>query len=172
MKDKPDALTLQFHERAQEALEEFKRTGANHSAADVDARLQAKLEVRSEFLALRSILGDDILGSLVRAPSESPGSGEGPPPAPASRVMLIRQIVWCLRGTYDDEGIKRWFCRRRPQLQGKSPAEHLGDDWQANSPAAMRVLALAAELTGMSLGTRKQSPPRAFADHAASPEDR
>jgi hypothetical protein len=84
MKDKPDALTLQFRERAQEALEEFKRTGASHSAADVAARLQAKLDVRREFLALRSILGDEILGSLVGPPSVSPGSVEGPPPALAS----------------------------------------------------------------------------------------
>jgi hypothetical protein len=148
MKDRPDATTSQFHERAQEALEEFRRTGTSHSASEVVSRLQEKLDVSREFLALRAILGDEILGSLVGVPSVSPGSVEGPPPAPARRIMLIGQIVWCLKGAYDDEGIKRWFCRRRPQLQGKSPAEHLGDDWQADSPAATRALALAANLAG------------------------
>ncbi len=147
MKDKPDANVSPFHERGQAALEEFKRTGVSHSASDAVAQPQAKLNVRREFLALRSILGDELLGNLVGLPSVSSGSTEAPPPAPANLIKLIGQVVWCLKGAYDDEGIKRWFSRRRPQLEGKSPAEHLGDAWQADSPTARRVLALAQALT-------------------------
>jgi hypothetical protein len=146
MKDKPDADISSFHVRGQAALEEFERTGVSHSARDVVARLQAKLDIRREFLALRSILGDELLGNLVGPPSVSLGSTEGPPSASASRIKLIGKIVWCLKGTYDDQSIKRRFSRRRPQLEGKSPAERLGDDWHANSPAALRALGLAEEL--------------------------
>jgi hypothetical protein len=148
MKDKPDAHISRFHEGAQEAFEEFMRTGVSHPASDVVAQFQAKLDVRREFVALRSILGAEVLGSLVGL-AVLPGLVEGPSPAPAGRILLIRQIVWCLEGTYDDEGIKRWFSRRRQQLQGKSPAEYLGGDWQASSPAAIRVLALAMELVAL-----------------------
>ena len=129
MKDKPDADILTFHERGRAALAEFKRTGVSHSASDAVTRLQTKLDIRREFLALRSTLGDELLGNLVGPSSVSLGSTNALPPARASRINLIGQIVWCLKGTYDDEGIKRWFSRRRPQLEGKSPAEQLGDDW-------------------------------------------
>lgn len=124
-------------ERGQVALETFKR-------------LQAKPDRRLEFLALRSILGDELLGDLAGLSSMLPGSTQALPPAAAARIQLIGQIVWCLMGTYSNEGIRRWFGRRRPQLQGKSPAESLGNDWSATSPAAKRVLALAEEVTGPS----------------------
>lgn len=136
MNDKAGAQDfVAFQERGQAALETFKR-------------LQAKLDRRREVLALRSILGDGLLDDLAGLHATSAGSTQALPPAAADRIQLIGQAVWCLMGSYSDEGIRRWFGRRRPQLRGKSPAEHLGNDWSANSPAAKRVLALAAALIG------------------------
>jgi len=97
---------------------------------------------------LRAILGDWILGELVGVPAEMLAAFDRTRhhPATVARIDLVGQVVWCLLGTYDDEGIRRWFGRCRPQLQGKSPAEHLGDDWLADSLAAKRVLDLAKGL--------------------------
>lgn len=110
--------------------------------------MQAKQDRKQQFLALRSILGDGLLIDLAGLPSVSAGSTQVLPPAAVDRIQLIGRVVWCLMGSYNDEGVRRWFGRRRPQLQGKSPAEHLGNDWSANSPAAKQVLALAEALTG------------------------
>ena len=91
---------------------------------------------------LRAILGDRVLAELVGTPAEMLAASErmSQHPATVARIDLVGQVVWCLLGTYDDEGIRRWFGRCRSQLQGKSPAEHLGDDWLADSLAAKRVL--------------------------------
>ena len=103
---------------------------------------------------LRSILGDWMLGELIGPPSASVPKGSTPtmPPEMACRIQLIGEVVWCLLGAYDDEGIRRWFGRRCPQLNGRSPAEHLGTDWVADSPAAKRILDLAKELTSTGSG--------------------
>ena len=98
---------------------------------------------------LRSILGDWMLGELVGVPSALVAKIETATVSPevAGRIKLIGQVVWCLLGAYDSEGIRRWFGRRRPQLEGSSPAEHLGTDWLADSPSANKILQLAKELT-------------------------
>lgn len=97
---------------------------------------------------LRSILGDRILGDLVGVPAEMLAACERTTqrPATVARIDMVGQVVWYLKGTYDDEGIRRWFGRCRPQLRGKSPAEHLGGDWLADSRAATKVLDLAKGL--------------------------
>ncbi len=97
---------------------------------------------------LRSILGDRMLGELVGLPTAAFEEMDGStlPPEVADRITHVGQVVWCLMGTYDDEGIRRWYERRRPQLRGKSPAEHLGPDWLADSLLAKRVLDLAKVL--------------------------
>ena len=99
---------------------------------------------------LRAILGDRILAELVGTPAEMLAAPEltSQHPATVARIDLVGQVVWCLRGSYSDEGIRRWFGRCRPQLQGKSPGQHLGDDWLADSLVAKRVLDLAWALAG------------------------
>jgi hypothetical protein len=48
-------------------------------------------EADANILELRSILGDELLGNLVRPPSVSPGSIEALPAAAASRIKLARR---------------------------------------------------------------------------------
>lgn len=103
-------------------------------------------QVAADILALRSILGDELLGTMVEPHAVSAESIETLSRASAGRIKMIGRIVWCLRGTYPDDGIKRWFRRCRPQLAGRSPTEHLGDDWLPDSSVALQVLALAEKL--------------------------
>lgn len=97
---------------------------------------------------LRLILGDRMLDQLVGRPSKSAAmaSTASSLPEAAGRIELIGQIVWCLMGTYDAEGIRRWFGRRRSQLKGRTPADLLAPGWVADSPSAKRILELAKEL--------------------------
>lgn len=64
------------------------------------------------------------------------------------RVEHLREIVDCLRGAYNDEGINRWFQRKRTELDGKSPVEYLGADWKPDDEKAKEVLELAQYLIG------------------------
>jgi hypothetical protein len=58
---------------------------------------------------LRLILGDRMLDQLVGLPSKpaAMASTASSLPEADGRFELIGQIVWCLMGTYDAEGIRR-----------------------------------------------------------------
>jgi len=64
------------------------------------------------------------------------------------RVEYLHEIVDCLKGAYKDEGINRWFHRKRVELGGKSPLEYLGQDWKPEDKKAKEVLELARYLIG------------------------
>jgi len=74
------------------------------------------------------------------------------------RVHYLHDIVDCLKGAYNDEGINRWFQRQRTELDGKSPLEYLGADWKPEDEKAKEVLELARYLIGgLSIKNRLQS---------------
>lgn len=106
----------------------------------------AKTSTTSE--ELRLILGNRMVDQLVGLPSKSAAmaSTASSLPEAAGRIELIGQIVWCLMGTYDAQGIRRWFGRRRSQLKGRTPADLLAPGWVADSTSAKRILELAKEL--------------------------
>jgi hypothetical protein len=70
------------------------------------------------------------------------------PPEHSGRLAVIDEIVWHLLGTYDGEGVRRWFKRPRSQLEGKCPVDALGTDWTPDSDGTRQVLSLARELSG------------------------
>ena len=95
--------------------------------------------------ALLEVLGEELLGHLVGLPaaSISQAIAEG---QVAERLAWIGQVVWYLQGTYNNSGIRRWFRRSRPQLEGRSPVQALVQGWRAESASAVTVLRLAKEL--------------------------
>ena len=64
----------------------------------------------------------------------------------SKEIHFLYEVVDCLRGSYNDEGIRRWFQRGRSQLEGKSPLEYLGSDWNPDEEEARHVLELAKYL--------------------------
>lgn len=94
---------------------------------------------------LFEILGEDLLGHLVGLPavSISQAADEG---QVTDRLAWIGQVVWCLQGAYNNGGIRHWFTRPRPQLDGRSPLEALGPDWKSDAGSALIALRLATEL--------------------------
>jgi hypothetical protein len=99
---------------------------------------------------LVDLLGLDLLARLAGA---SPTSlrryttGERTTPDDvAARLHHLAVIASHLAGGYNDFGIRRWFLRPRPQLEGRSPAGALGSDWDPDGRDAQQVLRLAEAL--------------------------
>jgi hypothetical protein len=106
----------------------------------------------SEWTAMREVLGDELLCKLVGVSDTSlrryASNGRSTPQAVAERLHWIAMIVADLSGAYNPFGIRRWFERPRPQLDGRSPRQALGENWNVDSPVAERVRMLAAVLSG------------------------
>ncbi len=106
----------------------------------------------TEWIAMRDVFGDEVLSQLVGVSESSLrryGAGARTTPQHiAERLHWLAMVVADLAGGYNGFGIRRWFERARPQLDGRSPRELLGPDWGVDDPAAERVRALAATLTG------------------------
>ncbi len=67
---------------------------------------------------------------------------------PIEKAQYLHDLVYALQGTYTDEGIRRWFQRKRSQLGNQSPLEYLGPHWKPNDQKAQEVLDLAKSLIG------------------------
>jgi hypothetical protein len=64
----------------------------------------------------------------------------------AARLHFIALVIGDLAGAYNEIGIRRWFQRKRTQLDGRSPATMLGRNWDPDDAAPHRVRALASAL--------------------------
>jgi hypothetical protein len=135
-----------------------------HQYADKDGETLATWidQIRSELAAspvpdhelpvIDGMLGGEVLARLIGvAPSSLRRYNAGQrevPDSVAARAHLVALIVADLAGSYNDRGIRRWFDRPRPQLDGQSPAEILHDDWNPDDANVQRVKELSAERMG------------------------
>lgn len=105
-----------------------------------------------EWPSLLETLGNELLTQLVKVSEASVrryASGErGTPDEVADRLHFLALLVADLAGSYNSFGVRRWFQRARPQLDGKSPAQLLGSGWHSDDPTAQRLRDLARALTG------------------------
>jgi hypothetical protein len=69
------------------------------------------------------------------------------PEAVATRAHFLATVVGELAGAYNDIGIRRWFERRRSQLDGRAPAEILAGEWDPDDSGPERVKELARALS-------------------------
>ncbi len=95
-----------------------------------------KMVSENEKKNLENILREKIFTELL---------GESPT---TERIHFIYEVVDALRGAYDDDGIRRWFYRKRKQLKGNNPLEYLGQAWNPEEEYAKEVLELAKSLNG------------------------
>ena len=68
----------------------------------------------------------------------------------AARLHFVALVIGDLAGAYNEIGIRRWFQRKRTQLDGRSPAALLSRNWDPDDAAPQRVRALAAALVTLS----------------------
>lgn len=71
----------------------------------------------------------------------------------ATRVHWLALVLSDLQGAYNEFGVRRWFDRERVQLDGRSPRQVLGAEWDPASPNVERVRQLAAALAGVGAAT-------------------
>lgn len=107
----------------------------------------------TEWPGLTHILGLDFVASTAGVSESSArrylaGSRETPDDV-ANRLHFIALVVADLLGAYNAFGVRRWFDRPRTALDGKSPREKLGTDWNSSDEGAERVAALARTLLTM-----------------------
>jgi hypothetical protein len=106
----------------------------------------------TEWPAMRSVFGDELLAALLRLSGSSLrryAAGERPTPdAVAGRLHWLAMVAGDLAGAYNHAGMRRWFERPRAQLGGSNPDAALGPDWHPDGTGAVQVRALAAALSG------------------------
>ncbi len=106
----------------------------------------------SEWKPMRETLGDELLAKLLDVSATSLrryADGERTTPDPiAARLHALAMITSDLAGGYNERGMRRWFLRPRPQLDGLSPAELMAGGFDPDSETAGRVRDLAAWLVG------------------------
>ncbi|CAN5661275.1 hypothetical protein BH23CHL7_BH23CHL7_14290 [soil metagenome] len=118
-----------------------------------DALAESPLPER-ELGQLTQVFELDELGALVGAsPVSLRRYAAGTRSAPdeiAARIHWLALVTADLAGAYNRLGIRRWFARRRSQLDGRSPRQVLGSEWRPDQPRAERVRRLASALAGPS----------------------
>jgi hypothetical protein len=121
-----------------------------------DSLAQSPLPER-EVPELLSVFDRDELAALVGTSSVSLGrylaGSRAWPDHVAARIHWLAIVVSDLQGAYNRFGVRRWFDRKRVQLDGRSPREALGEGWDPASPGAERVRRLAATLAGVGAAT-------------------
>jgi hypothetical protein len=96
--------------------------------------------------------GRETLGGLLgisEASLRRYASGErSAPDLVAARAHFMALVTADLAGSYNAIGLRRWWERPRSALDGRSPRQALGSDWDPEGQAARSVAALARELLG------------------------
>jgi hypothetical protein len=106
----------------------------------------------SEWKPMREALGDDLLSKLLDVSASSLrryADGERTTPDPvAARLHTLAMITSDLAGGYNEIGMRRWFLRPRPQLDGLAPVDLMSGGFDPDSERVERVRDLAAWLVG------------------------
>jgi hypothetical protein len=137
------------------------RTRTRPQSEEVEAVLEAlrrALEASPvpefEWPSLIELFGAEQLAGLVGVSVASlrryAGGARPTPDAVAARLHLLAQLTADLRGAYSEVGVRRWFERKRTQLDGLAPRDILKGDWDPDATGPQEVRALARSLAGAS----------------------
>jgi hypothetical protein len=103
-----------------------------------------------EWQPVLSTLDEDLVARLVGASPSSirrySSGGRETPQAIAERLHFIALVLAELAGSYNDYGMRRWFTRPRSALDGRSPADLMGKDFNPDGPDGERIRRLAESL--------------------------
>lgn len=89
---------------------------------------------------LETILQTELLARLT---GKSSADLQKDLPGASKKISFLYEIVDSLRSSYNAEGIRRWFQREQRRLEGKSPLQYLGFEWNPDEDKAKRILELA-----------------------------
>jgi transcriptional regulator with XRE-family HTH domain len=121
----------------------------------ITAALDASPAPAYEWKGLTRVFPPEDLAELLQVSLSSLKryqSGERETPdTVAARLHFLALVVGDLAGSYNETGIRRWFQRKRTQLDGRSPAALLKQDWDPDDDGPARVRALARSLVTLSV---------------------
>lgn len=104
-----------------------------------------------EWEPVTETLGEDLVAELVGTSVSSvrryAAGTRDTPQRIAERLHVLALVLADLAGSYNDFGMRRWFTRPRRALDGRRPADLLGD-FDPEGSDAVAVLRLAAPLAG------------------------
>lgn len=121
-----------------------------------DAITESPLPSR-EIDELAKVYGADstaeLLGTSTGSLRRYVAGARTAPDEVAARAHFLALVSGDLAGSYNPIGLRRWWDRPRPSLDGMSPRAALGTDWQPDDGPAQRVARLAASLAGAGAAT-------------------
>lgn len=105
-----------------------------------------------EWSRTEKTLGADLLAKLVGISKVSLGRYKSKeretPVGTATRLHFLAMLIADLSGSYNEYGVRRWFERKRYQLDGKAPVRLLGKNWAPDDDGAKKIKNLARVLSG------------------------
>jgi len=117
----------------------------------VDEALVESPSPQKEWPRCEDVLGSQLLSRLLDISESSlrryRASRRETPDNVAGRLHFLALVISDLAGSYNDLGVRRWFDRPRPQLDGKTPAALLRGAWRPQDPGPSTVRELAESLT-------------------------
>jgi hypothetical protein len=118
------------------------------------AALEASPVPRFEWKGVARVFPVDDLATLLGVSLSSLKRYEAgerdTPDDVAARLHFLALVAGDLAGSYNDIGIRRWFQRKRSQLDGRSPAAILTGNWDPDEAGPQRVRQLARDLVALS----------------------
>ena len=116
----------------------------------IEALQESPLPAR-EWASLVELLGADLLAGLLGISASSvrryASGARRTPDEVAMRLHFLATVVADLLGTYNAQGVRRWFDRPRAALGGRSPRAVLRGAWSPEDEGPRAVRALAHALT-------------------------
>jgi hypothetical protein len=114
------------------------------------ADAEASPRPTGEWQPVLSTLDEELVARLVGASPSSirrySSGGRETPQAIAERLHFIALVLAELAGSYNEYGMRRWFTRPRSALEGQSPADLMGKDFDPDGPDGERIRRLAESL--------------------------
>jgi hypothetical protein len=118
------------------------------------AALEASPAPKFEWGGLGRVFDPEELAALLQVSVSSlkryQSGDRATPDTIAARLHFLALLVGDLAGSYNEIGIRRWFHRKRTQLDGRPPAALLKAEWDPDDEGPARVRDLARELVSFS----------------------
>lgn len=103
-----------------------------------------------EWYRLANVLGIELLSRLLGISGSSvrryKAAARTTPDEVAHKLHFVSLIVGDLSGAYNEIGIRRWFERKRAQLDGRTPCDWLRPPWKPEEPGPQRIQELTRAL--------------------------
>ncbi len=127
------------------------QAGLERTLQHLNMALEESPAPEFEWKRLIETLGPELLSRLLGISGSSvrryKAASRETPDDDAGRLHFLSLIVGDLNGAYNEIGVRRWFDRKRAQLDGRAPSGLLKGRWDPGEPGPRQIRDLARALT-------------------------